>query len=1298
MGLIAHSCARFALSTLVLFVAAGVAMAQTSVTTNRNDLARTGANLAEPTLNTTNVNVTQFGKLFERVVDDEVYAQPLYVADVNIPGLGLRNVIYVATMSNTVYAFDADNPAASSPLWRASFINPPSIVPLHRTDVGQTCGTYLDFAGNIGIVGTPVIDPLTQTIYFVVRTKESGVFRQRLHALDIRDGSPRPNSPRLIQATTPGTGTGSVGGIMTFNPRTQNQRAGLMLLNGVVYIAWASHCDQQPYQGWVLGYDASNLSQVMSLNVAPDGAEAGIWQSGQALSADALGNIYATTGNGTVDAHLGGRDYGSSFLKISPTGQILDWFTPHNFEFLNTTDGDLITGVVLIPETNLVIGAGKQGLLYVLNRDNMGRFHAGSDNQIVQSFQAATAGRMNGSPVFWNSPSNGPVIYVWPGGDPLKSFRLVNGRFQTTPVGQSIARAPSNMPGGIMSLSAFDSAPGTGILWAAMSNAGDANNSTQPGILRAYDANDVTRELWNSRQNAPRDDLGNFAKFNPPTIANGKVYLGTFSNKVVVYGLLDGGPGNQPPVVNAGPDQTITLPATASLAGTATDDGNPNPPGALSASWTKIAGPGTVTFSPVTALATAASFSISGSYVVRLSVCDGGVCASDDVNVTVLPAPATGTGLRGQYFNDAGDGNYFTTSVLSRVDATVDFNWAGSPAAGVQTDNFSVQWMGQVQPAATGSYIFSTESNDGVRLWVNNVLVIDHWTEHATAIDNSGPIAMTANTLYNIRLEVFDRTGAAVARLMWTPPGGTSQIIPQIRLFPAPPLNQPPTVNAGADQTVSLPNTAQLTETVSDDGLPNPPGTLTYTWSKISGREESENPVVFSNPNALTTTVTFPDSDVYVLRLTVFDGAVTVSDDITVTVNPAPNGGGTGLLGQYYNDPGGTARFTTLALSRTDPVINFNWGEGIAGPGLQTENFSVRWTGHVQAVVSGSYVFTTAADDGVRLWIGGQLVIDNWVNQSETFRSSAPITLQAGQLYDIRLEFYDHEEDAIVRLMWSYPGQAQTPIPQSQLYPPTGPTNQAPTVNAGPDRVVTLPSGVALSGTASDDGRPSPPGQLTITWSKLSGPGTVTFAPPGALSTTATFSAAGTYQLRLTVSDGALSASDDMTVVVSPAPIVNQSPTVDAGPDMAITLSASVTLSGTATDDGLPNPPASMTTTWSMVSGPGTVTFGNASASATTATFSTGGVYVLRLTASDGTLSSSDTVSVTVNASGGSGTGLTGQYYDNLSFGPLRLTRLDPNVNFTWPGSPGGAVGSDSFSVRWTGQLLAPVSGAYTFA
>jgi hypothetical protein len=1386
-GLVGRAIARLVPPIVFLLLTGGIASAQTSVTTNRNDLARTGANLSETTLNTTNVNVAEFGKLFERTVDDEVYAQPLYVANVDVPGVGVRNVLYVATTRNTVYAFDADNPSATAPLWSRSYSSPPQVVPVHRTDVGQACGVYLDFAGNIGIIGTPVIDPATQTMYFVVRTKEQNTFRQRLHAVDLRDGSPR-HAPVLITATVAGTGAGSIGGTITFNAQTQNQRPGLMLLNGIVYIGWASHCDQQPYQGWLMGYSASTLQQVMVFNVAPDGYLGGVWQSGQAMSADAAGNIYLVTGNGTVDAHEGGRSYGSSFVKLAQTGTVVDWFTPHNYDFLNSIDADLITGAVLIPDTNLVIGAGKQGVVYVLDRSNMGHHRSGSDNQIVQSFQGSTAGRMNGSPVYWNTPTNGQVIYLWPGGDPLKAFRLTNGRFQTTPIGQSAQSSPESMPGGIMSLSAFNSSPGTGILWATISDAGDANNATQPGILRAYDANNVTRELWNSRQNAARDDLGNFAKFNPPTIVNGKVYVPTFSNKVVVYGLLGGGPGNSPPAVNAGADQTITLPSTATLTGAATDDGNPNPPGALSPTWTKVTGPGTVTFNPATALTTTASFAMAGTYSLRLSVCDGSACASDVVTVVANPAPTTGTGLRAQFFNDAGDGTYFTTSVLSRVDPVVDFTWPASPGTGVQADNFSVQWLGQVQPTTSGDYIFSTESDEGVRLWLNNALIIDHWTSHSTATDNSVPIPLVANVPYDIRLEFFDAAGPAAIRLRWTPPGGPSQPIPQAHLYPAPPPNQPPTVNAGADQTITLPNTAQLTGTVSDDGLPSP-GTLTYTWSKISGREESENVVVFSDPHSLITTVTFPASDVYVLRLTVSDGALTSSDDVTVTVNPAPNG--TGLLGQYYNDPTPANHFTTLILSRIDPVINFDWGFSPPGAAMQNDIFTVRWTGKVQAVVSGAHVFTTAADDGVRLWINGQLVIDNWEDQAETTRDSAPITLVAGQFYDVRMEFYDNTEDAVARLFWSYPGQTRMVIPQSQLHPPgtnqpptvnagadrtitmpgttlTGlasddglpppgvltttwsrvsgpgtvtfgnanglsttasfstsgtyvlrltasdsaltrtddvtitvnpapPVNQPPTVNAGADQTITLPAAASVAGTASDDGAPNPPAALTTTWSLVTGSGTVTFGNANALSTTASFSTNGTYVLRLTASDSALTRTDDVTITVNPASPMNQPPTVNAGTDQTITLPAGAGLSGTATDDGLPNPPAVLSTTWSRVSGPGTVTFGNANALSTTASFSTNGTYVLRLTASDSALTRTDDVTITVNASAG-GTGLTGAYYNGNNFGTLRLTRVDPVVDFDWGRtSPATGVNQDNFSVRWTGQVVVPVTGNYTF-
>jgi hypothetical protein len=1284
-------------STLLV---ASAAVAQVSVTTNHNDLARTGANLAETTLNTTNVNVAQFGKLFERVVDDEIYGQPLYVAGVAVPGHGIRNVVYVATVSNSVYAFDADDPAASAPLWRNTYINPPQVVPVHRTDVGQTCGTYLDFAGNIGIVGTPVIDPATQTIYFVARTKESGTFVQRLHAVDIRDGSARPGSPVVIDANVPGTGSGSVGGVVPFDKRTHNQRAGLMLLNGVVYIAWASHCDQGPYHGWIMGYDAASLQQVMVYNSTPNGREGGIWQSGQALSADAGGNIYALTGNGTVDIN-GGPNRGSSFIKLAPNGTLVDWFTPHNWEFLNQIDGDLIQGGLLVPDSNLIIGGGKQGRLYVLDRNNLGHL-ANNDNQIVQSFQASSSGRMNGSPVYWNSPAHGPVIYLWPASDPLKAFRLSGGLFDTVPVGQSTALAASGMPGGMLSLSAFGSTAGTGILWAAISRVGDANNQTQPGILRAYDANDVTRELWNSEQDAARDRLTTFSKFSPPTIANGKVFVPTFSNKLVAYGLLSGEPQNAPPTVNAGPDRTVTLPATLPLTATAADDGIPNPPGALTISWSKVTGPGTVVFAPVNALVTSASFSAPGQYLLRVSASDGAIVVSDELSVAVYPVPGSGSGLRGQYFNDPGDGTHFIASVLTRIDPAIDFDWAnGPPAAGVQADNFSVRWTGQVQAAVTGDVVFGARSNDGVRLWINDELVLDNWTDDSPGTDLTSPLALVENVTYNVRLEMYDHVGPAVAQLLWSYGGQSLTPIPQGRLFPGPAPNTAPIANAGSDQIISLPNTASLFGSGNDDGLPNPPGALTFRWSKISGREESEDPVVFGNPDSPATTVSFPAADVYVLRLTVSDGAITVSDDVVITVNPPPTGAGTGLLGQYYNDPSDDAPFTTLALTRIDPTVNFDWGLGAPGPGVQADDFSVRWTGFVQAVVTGDHVFSVSSDDGVRLWVNGALIIDNWVNQPETVVTSAPVPLQAGALNTIRMEFYDHVEDGIARLRWSYAGQPTTVIAQSQLYPPTGPPNAAPVAMAGADQTVTLPAPAVLAGAATDDGLPQPPGSLAVLWTKVSGPGIVSFGTPTALSTTAAFSQAGTYGLRLSVSDGSLSASDDLTVIVNPAS--NLAPVVNAGPDVAVTWPSAASLTATATDDGLPNPPGALAFQWSSVSGPGVVTFSAPTALTTGATFSVAGVYVLRLTASDGSLSSSDELTVTAATGSGSGTGLTGTYYNDPSNGALRfttlvVTRLDPNVDFDWVrNAPAPGVQKDNFSVRWTGDVLAPVTGDFRF-
>ena len=305
---------------------------EVSVTTQRYDNARTGQNLSETRLNTSNVNQAEFGKLFSRTVDDEIYAQPLYMPSVSIPGLGIRNVLYVATVNNTVYAFDADDPNAGEPLWRVNLTEKvPGAMPVKVGDVGQRCGELRDFTENIGIVSTPVIDAGKQTIYLVARTKEENAFVQRLHALDIFTGAPRPKSPMVIEATVPGSGVGASDGQLQFDPKLHNQRAALLLANGVVYIAWASHCDTGPYHGWFIGYDAVTLQQTFATVVTPNGSAGGVWQSNSGPSADGWGTIYLTTGNGTATAQKGGQDFGNAFLKLksfrSGSGLV------HSFQF-----------------------------------------------------------------------------------------------------------------------------------------------------------------------------------------------------------------------------------------------------------------------------------------------------------------------------------------------------------------------------------------------------------------------------------------------------------------------------------------------------------------------------------------------------------------------------------------------------------------------------------------------------------------------------------------------------------------------------------------------------------------------------------------------------------------------------------------------------------------------------------------------------------------------------------------------------------------------------------------------------
>jgi len=525
---------RVVYCTIVLFLllhtlTPSPAQAQVSVTTHHNDVGRTGQNLNESTLTTSNVNVNQFGKLFACSVDGYIYAQPLYVAQVTISST-THNVVYVATENNSVYAFDADH---GTQLWHVNLGTP-----MPSTDISST---YKDLTPVIGITGTPVIDPGSSTLYVVAKTKDTSnnTYHQNLHALDITTGVEKPGSPVEITASVSGSGSGSSGGTIAFQPLYQLNRPGLLLLNGEIYIAFGSHGDIGPYHGWVLAYNASTLAQTAVFNTTPNGSEGAIWQGGQGLVAD-VANIYFMTGNGTFNANAGGTEYGDSVVKLATLSglSVSDYFTPDNQGALNQSDLDLGSGgPILLPQTTSIVGGGKDGILRLIDTAGMGGYNS-SFNADLQEFQATSGIIMIGL-VYWNSPSNGPVLYLWGPGDHLKAFEFLNGSFQTTPISQSSMTSPSgNSNAAALSLSANASTLGTGIVWASVSYSGDSNQQTVPGILRAFDATNLTTELWDSKQNVARDDVGNYAKFAPPTVANGKVYLATFSNQLLVYGLL----------------------------------------------------------------------------------------------------------------------------------------------------------------------------------------------------------------------------------------------------------------------------------------------------------------------------------------------------------------------------------------------------------------------------------------------------------------------------------------------------------------------------------------------------------------------------------------------------------------------------------------------------------------------------------------------------------------------------------------------------------------------------------------
>jgi hypothetical protein len=559
------------------------------VFTYHNDLSRTGENLQEAQLTPSNVSAASFGKRFTIPVDGNVYAQPLYMAKVAVPHLGLHNVVYVVTENDTVYAFDADDPKGltlwSNHLGRA----------LQASDLPDACS---GIEPSIGITGTPVIDPVARTLYVVALTFQDSVEQYWLHALDVSSGAEKPGSPVPISASVEGTGGGSQNGKITFQALLQLQRPGLALAGGEVYIGFGSNCDFGDFHGWLMAYDASTLKQTGIFVPTPRGHHGGIWQSGGAPAVDSDNNLFVVTGDGTFDAASGGSEYGDTVLKLrlKPHGNwtVSDYFTPFDQYKLDESNGDLgSSGTILLPDQSgphpqLLVSGAKNGTIYVLDRNQLGRFNATDNHQIVQSFPDALP-KIDSEAAYWEG-SDGRWVYMSGVGGPLQAYSVVSGMLSAKPTSQS--EDLFGYPGATPAISADGKA--NGIVWIVGTAEPDKRTAARayfrhlgvilhnlthepkiffgkilhklkvifhspsmiwayirillpgrapqsldhPAILRAYDATDLTNLLYDSRE-APqnRDQADRPVKFVVPIIANGKVYFGT-EDHLDVYGLV----------------------------------------------------------------------------------------------------------------------------------------------------------------------------------------------------------------------------------------------------------------------------------------------------------------------------------------------------------------------------------------------------------------------------------------------------------------------------------------------------------------------------------------------------------------------------------------------------------------------------------------------------------------------------------------------------------------------------------------------------------------------------------------
>jgi hypothetical protein len=787
--------------------------AVTAVLTYHNDNTRMGVNSNETALTPANVNTNSFGRLFSCAVDGFVYAQPLIMTNVSIPGKGTHNVVYVATEHNSVYAFDADDNsgANAAPLWQTSFLGP-GVTTVPAGDVGTS-----DITPEIGITSTPVIDPVTGTIYAEVKTLEQGTtYVHRLHALDITTGQERTgfNSPVVISCTNyPGAGSGDNDGQnpphVLWNPLRLHSRPALTFLNGAVYMSFASHGDNGPYHGWVFGYNATNLARSPSVyNSTPNGGEGGFWEGGGGPSVDAQGNLYLQSGNGTFDGGTTlttANDYSMSLVKLATTNglTLVDYFAPSNAVDLSDGDQDLGSSApIILPDSagsvahpHLVVGGGKTAPIYVVDRDTMGRFNGTSgSNKIVQQFNGSLYGDRDSTPAFFNN-----TLYVFDSNSRIGAYKITNALFNTTPL--ETPDTYDNKGGPTVCISANGAS--NAIAWAIYNAGGES--PTAPCILRAYNATNLARELYSSDQLASRDSAGDAVKFIAPTIANGKVYVGA-QYTLTVYGLAAHFVNT--PVISPN-GEVFTNSVTVSV--------SDSTPGA--SIYYTLDGLTPTTNSTLYT----GRFVLTNSAAVTAGAFAPGAVASGTASASFVDSSAigTGTGLRGQYWANTTSSGFLSPGfdaapTLTRIDPTINFDWSTTPPApNIGPDTYVVRWTGAVEPEFNDTYTFWTTTDDGVLLWVNGQLLVNEWVDQPPTTW-SGSIGLLARQRYNIEMEYYQDGGGAQAQLFWSSPStGPMTIIPETQLYsasnPSPSVTLTAPINGAvltADASVTLGATA----------------------------------------------------------------------------------------------------------------------------------------------------------------------------------------------------------------------------------------------------------------------------------------------------------------------------------------------------------------------------------------------------------------------------------------------------------------------------------------------------------